>query len=108
MKSRNGSSSLTGPPRDFTALSVGAVTSLTFAASLAFGARAGPGGGAIGTGIGWLASLLADRRAGAFSAAVALALRLTAPFTGTRLTKTQPTCGTGLPPTRRPSSNNHG
>ena len=34
--------------------------------------------------------------------------RLTAPFTGTRGTKTQPTPGTGLPPQRRSSSNSHG
>ena len=36
-----------------------------------------------------------------------VALRLTGPRTGTRSTKTQPTCGTGLPPINRPSSNSH-
>ena len=35
------------------------------------------------------------------------ARRLTAPRTGTRATKTQPTPGTGLPPKRRSSSNSH-
>ena len=33
--------------------------------------------------------------------------RLAGPRTGDRSMKTQPTCGTGLPPIRRPSSNSH-
>ncbi len=36
-----------------------------------------------------------------------VALRLTGPRTGTRSTHTHPTCGTGLPPIRRPSSKSH-
>ena len=82
----------------------------------AAGGRAlrGPGGGAVGTGIGRLASLLAVRRLALGSddrpplRAARWDLRLTAPFTGRRSTKTQPTFGTGLPPISRPSSNSHG
>ena len=118
MKSRNGSSSLTGPPRG--ARRCGARR--TTVAAPAFAGRAwrlrrrhGPGGGAVGTGIGWLASLLAERDrwapADLFGRAVARRrwpCGSPVPSPGTRLTKTQPTCGTGLPPTSRPSSNSHG
>ena len=34
--------------------------------------------------------------------------RLAGPRTGTRSMKTQPTCGTGLPPISRPGSKSHG
>ena len=75
-----------------------------------------PGGGAVGTGIGCEASLLARPpvrparllgRAGLFEVFLAslTARRLIGPRTGTRGTKTQPTLGTGLPPMSRPSSN---
>ena len=68
-----------------------------------------PGGGAVGTGIGRLASLLAFRRlTDSAPPDPDRDRRLTGPFTGSRSTKTQPTNGTGLPPIRRPSSNNHG
>ena len=77
----------------------------------------GPGGGAVGTGIGCDASLLARppvRPRRLLGRAVPLELflasltarRLIGPRTGTRGTKTQPTLGTGLPPMSRPSSNN--
>ena len=71
-----------------------------------------PGGGADGTGIGREASLVARPTArGAFVALTDFfesltARRLIGPRTGTRGTNTQPTLGTGFPPTRRPSSNN--
>ena len=61
--------------------------------------------------MGWLAALLARRLT---MPVVCLALdsrvarRLTGPRTGVRATNTHPTCGTGLPPMRRPSSNSHG
>src|SRR6266511_3171755 len=103
MKSRNGSSSLTGPPRDGRAAA--ASGGGAWACVAPFG---GPSGGVLGTGIGRLASLLAERRGLAASRAAVRALRLTGPFTGTRLTNTQPTYGTGLPPISRPSSNSHG
>ena len=77
-----------------------------------------PGGGAVGTGIGRDASLLARPSAGSTrplgraAAFVAFfesftARRLIGPRTGTRGTNTQPTLGTGLPPMSRPSSNSH-
>ena len=49
-------------------------------------------------------SAAALRPDGGFDARTAL--RLIGPRTGLRATQTHPTCGTGLPPTRRPSSNN--
>ena len=66
------------------------------------------GGGFFGTGIGSLACLLAVRRelvAGPVDFFVAL--RDTGPRTGVRSTNTHPTCGTGFPPTSRPSSKSH-
>ena len=78
-------------------------------------ARRSTGGGAVGTGIGWLASRLADRRTGFGSPrplppprAARCDLRLIGPLTGRRSTNTQPTYGTGLPPISRPSSKSHG
>src|SRR5690606_34497587 len=69
------------------------------------------GGGLVGTGIGPLASGEAFR-AGAFFAlpflASRTARRLVSPRTGLRGRKIHPTCSTGLPPIRRPSSNSHG
>ncbi len=82
-----------------------------------------PGGGDLGVGIGPDASLLPvrtvlssrddprrerppdDRRLPPPDPRVAF--RLIGPRTGTRSTHTQPTCGTGLPPMRRPSSKSH-
>ena len=67
-----------------------------------------PGGGFFGTGMGSLARLLAVRQelvAGALDFFVAF--RDTGPRTGVRSTNTHPTCGTGFPPTSRPSSNSH-
>ena len=65
-----------------------------------------PGGGVFGTGIGLRASGL-----GVCSFATTLpvrtALRLVSPRAGTRLTNTQPTWGTGLPPMSLPSSKSH-
>ena len=132
-KSRNGSRSLTGPPVTGTAAAVGWAASLPVAGTgsaatassvlrrrprpddvrrLAAWRRPSratrPGGGLVGIGIGRLASLLAVRREPAPSLFEPRALRLTGPFTGTRFTNTQPTCGTGLPPIRRPSSKSHG
>jgi len=77
-----------------------------------------PGGGADGTGIGWLASGLPtrtlsalrprrDRAAGSERWESRTAFRLIGPRTGTRFTNTQPTCGTGFPPTNRPSSKSY-
>ena len=90
------------------------------------GGVARPGGGVVGTGIGG-GRLLARPTAGPTPAArlvvglgdppsaaalrpdggfdARTALRLIGPRTGLRATQTHPTCGTGLPPTRRPSSN---
>ncbi len=83
------------------------------AAFLERGAGALPGGGVFGVGIGRLASALGrPARTGApwtrpdLRLASATALRLVTPRTGVRVTNTHPTCGTGLPPTSRPSSNN--
>jgi len=76
-----------------------------------------PGGADVGTGIGAFAEIDGSsaagfcprRRPGDFSTIFCSLTerRLTGPRTGTRFTQTQPTCGTGLPPMRRPSSNNH-
>ncbi len=59
-------------------------------------------------GIGWLASGLAALIFGDRPRFASLTdLRLVGPRTGRRLTNTQPMCGTGFPPTKRPSSNSH-
>ncbi len=84
-------------------------------AALSLPAIRAPGGGALGTGMGRLASGLPTRIVVDFALEPAglrrrlasfIALRLMAPRTGMRGTNTQPMCGTGLPPIRRPSSNN--
>ena len=121
-KSRNGISSFTTSPDG-----VGDGDDADAAARPSRGGVARPGGGVVGTGIGAAASLLARRPDprlpldswsvwvdppsaaalrpdGGFDARTAL--RLIGPRTGLRATQTHPTCGTGLPPTRRPSSNN--
>ena len=63
-------------------------------------------------GIGALASLLAffgTATAPRLAASWArIAFLLTGPRTGVRSTNTQPTCGTGLPPIRRPWVKSHG
>src|SRR5947209_163239 len=69
--------------------------------------RPRPGGGAFGTGIGSDASLLGrpwvrDATEARGRPASRTARRLIGPRTGARATKTQPTWGTGLPPTSRP------
>jgi hypothetical protein len=121
-KSRNGSRSLTGPPVVGAGARAGAAASATASGgSTSTGSlRRTIGGGAVGTGIGRLASRLAWRRDPRESRGsrasrpsrpprdALVALRLTGPFTGRRSTKTQPTNGTGLPPISRPSSNSHG
>ena len=77
-----------------------------------------PGGGDVGTGIGSIAAALALRLLRPLSLSrceprfapprdAPVAFRLTGPRTGRRSTNTQPTCGTGLPPIRRPSSKSH-
>ena len=70
-------------------------------------ATAALGGGVLGIGKGSEANLLgrgARPRVGPFLAS-RTARRDSGPRTGVRATKTQPTLGTGLPPSRRPSSN---
>ena len=72
-----------------------------------------PGGNDFGTGIGFIASALTLTLAtplpglSAEGCASRMARRLLSPRTGVRFTNTQPTFGTGLPPIKRPSSNNH-
>ncbi len=86
-------------------------------------ASVAPGGGNFGTGIGPSAEIaggISDDAAvrprprpadlpGALSTIFCSFTdrRLIGPLTGTRLTKTQPTWGTGLPPIKRPSSKSH-
>ena len=65
-----------------------------------------PGGGVRGTGIGLLASGLGVWSLRTTEPAFTDFL-LVGPRAGTRSTNTHPTCGTGLPPMRRPWSNNH-
>ena len=83
----------------------------TGAAAAFFEGNVAPGGGDLGTGIGFIASALtftlgADSFLPPFSAS-RMERRLLSPRTGVRLTNTHPTFGTGLPPISRPSSNNH-
>src|SRR4051794_13286833 len=97
----------------------------SLAASFAAGLAGGVafflrGGGALGTGLGpssaplevgplRCAFLAAEPEAARtrFRVDARVAIRLRGPRTGVRSMKTQPTAGTGLPPTSRPSSKSH-
>ena len=104
MNSRKGSNSFTvlaAPPPPDAAAGAGAGSGAERVAR--------PGGGEVGTGMG------SDAMGDAFGARSDPTLRRASrvarfdfgPRTGVRATNTQPTCGTGLPPTRRPSSKSH-
>src|SRR3954452_8646530 len=111
----NGSRSLTAvrgawgvplPP-----LAAASAAAVSAAWRFALVATAGPGGGAVGTGIGCSAGTEPVPRAARVDVDrvdCLASLRdclLLGPRTGSRSTNTQPTCGTGLPPISRPGSN---
>ena len=112
MNVMNGRGSLTGsagalPRRRRRLLRAGAITSAVASAITSTTARAFSLGLALSFSLGFAfaATLSFALALDGFAFASCTAIRLLGPRTGVRGVKIQPTPGTGLPPTRRPSAN---